>query len=99
MHTRLATRRTSMYSIEGVFDRTDAPADRPRDHLDVRSMGPPNPLAKTLERLPELDDDVVLVQRNDRVPQFLLPKLDDRGYAYESVEREDDVVTLIWRDA
>lgn len=87
-----------MYSIEGVFDQTEAPSDRPREHLDVREMGPPNPLAKTLELLPELDDDVVLVQRNDRVPQFLFPKLEDRGYSYDPIEREEDVITLIWRD-
>ncbi|WP_247728764.1 DUF2249 domain-containing protein [Halovivax limisalsi] len=85
-----------MDSIEAVFEETAAPPDRPREVLDVRDLGPPNPLAKTLELLPELSDETVLVQRNDRVPQFLLPKLDDRGYVYESVEREADVITLIW---
>lgn len=86
-----------MDSIEHVFSETAASADRPRELLDVRDLGPPNPLAKTLELLPDLSDETVLVQRNDRVPQFLLPKLDDRGYVYESIEREEDVVTLIWK--
>ncbi|WP_254862952.1 DUF2249 domain-containing protein [Halovivax gelatinilyticus] len=86
-----------MNSIESIVERSEAPGDRPREELDVRTMGPPNPLAKTLELLPELAENTVLVQRNDRVPQFLLPKLDDRGYAYESFEREDDVITLIWK--
>lgn len=81
-----------------VLERTDAPIDRPREHLDVRSLGPPEPLKRTLELLPELPDETVLVQRNDRAPQFLYPKLDDRGYAYDTIERDEDVVTVIWRD-
>lgn len=80
-----------------VLDRTDAPTDRPREVLDVAALGPPKPLKNTLERLAELDDGTVLVQLNDRVPQMLYPKLDDRGYAYETVEHEAGAVTAIWR--
>ncbi|QCS42820.1 DUF2249 domain-containing protein [Natrinema versiforme] len=87
-----------MPSPTTVVDRTDAPSDRPQETLDVRSLGPPNPLQQTLERLVELPDETVLIQRNDRVPQFLYPKLEDRGYAYETAELEDEVVTVIWRD-
>jgi uncharacterized protein (DUF2249 family) len=79
-----------------VVARTAAPADAPRERLDVRNLGPPKPLANTLERLPELDDDTVLVQVNDRAPQHLYPKLDNRGYDYETVERDEAVVTVIW---
>ena len=86
-----------MQSTDGVVDRTDAPSDRPREVLDVRSLGPPEPLKTTLERLAELPEETVLVQRNDRVPQFLFPKLDDRGYARETLELDDEVVTVIWR--
>ncbi|RKD97131.1 DUF2249 domain-containing protein [Halopiger aswanensis] len=87
-----------MQSPASVVDRTDAPSDRPRETIDVRSLGPPEPLKRTLETLVDLPDETVLVQRNDRVPQFLFPKLEDRGYAHESVELEDDdeVVTVIW---
>ncbi|ELZ16431.1 hypothetical protein C477_15405 [Haloterrigena salina JCM 13891] len=75
-----------MQSPETVVDGTNAPSDRPRTVIDVRSLGPPEPLKNTLEKLVELPDETVLVQRNDRVPQFLFPKLEDRGYAYETVE-------------
>ncbi|AEH37892.1 DUF2249 domain-containing protein [Halopiger xanaduensis] len=87
-----------MQSPASVVDRTDAPTDRPRETIDVRSLGPPEPLKRTLETLVDLSDETVLVQRNDRVPQFLFPKLEDRGYAHESVELEgeDEVVTVIW---
>jgi len=80
-----------------VLAETDAPTDAPVERLDVRSLGPPKPLASTLETLAELDDDVVLLQDNDRAPQHLYPKLDDRGYAYETVETEDATVTVIWK--
>jgi TusA-related sulfurtransferase len=76
---------------------TDAPADTPTERLDVRSLGPPGPLKETLEHLAELDADTVLVQVNDRAPQHLYPKLEDRGYAYETVEQDEATVTVIWQ--
>jgi len=79
-----------------ALERTDAPTDRPIETLDVRSLGPPEPLRQTLELLADLPDETVLVQRNDRAPQFLYPKLDDRGYAHETIETDDAVVTAIW---
>jgi TusA-related sulfurtransferase len=80
-----------------LIEETDAPADEPIEELDVRNLGPPKPLSETLERLAEMDGGV-LVQRNDRAPQHLYPKLDDRGYSYETQETDDAVVTLIWEN-
>ncbi|MUV89587.1 DUF2249 domain-containing protein [Halapricum sp. CBA1109] len=77
---------------------TAAPSDAPTETIDVRTMGPPKPLVETLERLESLDDDTALIQYNDRAPQHLYPKLDDRGYAYETVEESDRTVTVIWAD-
>ena len=81
---------------QAVTDQLGVPADAPRERLDVGNLGPPKPLKNTLERLAELDDDTVLVQLNDRAPQHLSPKLEDRGYEYETAEMEDGVVTAIW---
>lgn len=80
-----------------AIDATAAPGDRPRESLDVRDLPPPQPLQRTLERLTELDSGTVLVQYNDRAPQFLYPKLTDRGYNYDTVETDGRVVTAIWR--
>jgi len=77
---------------------TDAPRDRSHETLDARELPPPQPLQKTLELLPDLDAETVLVQLNDRAPQHLYPKLTDRGYAYETVDTEECVVTVIWDD-
>jgi len=81
---------------ETVLARTDAPTDAPVETLDVRNLGPPEPLRQTLELLAELGDETVLIQSNDRAPQHLYPKLDDRGYSYETVTETDAVTTIIW---
>ena len=82
----------------GIAAATNAPEHRPIERLDVRDLGPPDPLRRTLGSLADLPDGTVLVRRNDRAPQFLYPKLDDRGYRDETVERADAVWTVVWRD-
>jgi len=86
-----------MPEIASYVEEVGAPTDRPIETLDARELPPPQPLKNTLERLADLDDEVVLVQRNDRAPQHLYPQLDDRGYTYETIEGDEQVVTVIWR--
>ena len=87
---------SSQTDLLGRFEGTDVPTDRAVEVLDVRALGPPRPLTETLETLADLDADVVLLQRNDRAPQHLYPQLDDRGFDYETIELEDQVLTAIW---
>lgn len=96
---------------DGRLAATDAPTDRPHKLLDARELPPPQPLKRTLELLAELDDETVLVQLNDRAPQHLYPKLEDRGYRYDTcgarsapedgsgnaATGEDPVVTAVWK--
>lgn len=86
-------------TVEDYIARTDAPADRPRERLDASDLPPPEPLERTLERLADLDEGGLLVQVNDRAPRHLYPRLDERGYRYETVEADGAVATVIWRDA
>ena len=86
-------------ATQSVLEATRAPTDAPAETLDVAAAGPPVPLRRTLERLAELDDDVVLVQQNDRAPQHLYPQLEDRGYVFETVERAEATITVIWRES
>lgn len=84
----------------GVLADAGVPTGGDREYVDVRELPPPKPLRETLERLAELPDETVLVQENDRVPQHLFPKLEDRGYVWESVECDDGtVLTAIWTPA
>lgn len=87
-----------MAITETAVSQTAAPAGRPVELLDARDLPPPKPLRNTLEQLADLDEETVLVQVNDRRPQHLYPKLEDRGYAFESVTLGDDEVTVIWSD-
>lgn len=51
--------------------------------LDVRGLEPPEPMVRTLAALEALAPGGTLVQINARVPQFLLPILVERGWAYD----------------
>ncbi|WP_144905528.1 DUF2249 domain-containing protein [Halobellus captivus] len=86
-------------NVEAHLTELDVPSDRAIDFLDARELPPPEPLQRTMNRLAELDDAHVFVQLNDRVPQFLFPKLDEQGIAYQTVETDEGVVTAIWRPA
>jgi uncharacterized protein (DUF2249 family) len=66
----------------------------PLTWLDVRGLEPPEPMVRTLEALEALPDGHVLVQVNVRVPRFLLPVLDERGFAYAVEEKGPDMVQV-----
>ena len=82
---------------ESYLTDVDAPTDRAIDFLDARELPPPEPLQETMTRLSTLDESSVFVQLNDRVPQFLFPKLDEQGITYRTVEADEGVVTAMWR--
>ena len=63
--------------------------------LDVRDLDPPEPMVRTLDALTRLPRGKTLVQINSRVPQFLLPKLRQRGFVHEIREQADLVRVFI----
>ena len=65
--------------------------------LDVRGLEPPEPMVRTLEALAEMPRGKTLVQINVRVPQYLLPKLAERGFVYDVREQGPDLVRLFIR--
>jgi uncharacterized protein (DUF2249 family) len=74
-------------------------SDQPDDVviLDVRGLEPPEPMVRTLAALEALPADATLVQINVRVPEFLLPQLEQRGFTYEVRKQERDLVRLFIR--
>lgn len=62
--------------------------------IDVRGLEPPEPMVRTLGALETLPEGHTLVQVNVRVPLFLLPLLEERGYEYEIDETRPDRVCL-----
>lgn len=67
--------------------------------LDVRGLEPPEPMVRTLAVLETLPANATLVQINVRVPQFLLPQLEERGFAYEIREERPDLIRVRIRRA
>jgi len=66
-------------------------------YLDVRGLEPPEPMLRTLEAAERLPPGGTLVQINVRVPQFLLPQLEERGFTYEVREQEPGLVRVFIR--
>jgi uncharacterized protein (DUF2249 family) len=65
--------------------------------LDVRGLEPPEPMARTLAALDRLPPGATLVQINVRVPQFLLPMLEERGFTHDVREQEPGLVRVFIR--
>ena len=65
--------------------------------LDVRGLEPPEPMQRTLEALAQLPADASLIQINSRIPHFLLPALDERGFEYVLISEEAGAVTGLIR--
>jgi TusA-related sulfurtransferase len=85
----------------GVTPAPSAPADPDADLivLDVRGLEPPDPMIRTLEALADMPPGRTLVQINVRVPQFLIPKLEERGFTYEVREQSAGLVRIFIRHA
>ncbi|HEY7676391.1 MAG TPA: DUF2249 domain-containing protein [Candidatus Methylomirabilis sp.] len=66
--------------------------------VDARGLEPPQPMQRILEALAALPEGAALRARTDRRPMLLYPKLEERGYRYETREAGDDgYETRIWR--
>ncbi len=80
-------------------EAADAGAEDDVVVLDVRGLEPPEPMVRTLAALESLPPDATLVQINVRVPRFLLPLLEERGFTHEVREQEPDLVRVFIRRA
>ncbi len=67
--------------------------------LDVRGLEPPEPMQRTLEALEAMPRGHTLVQVNSRVPRFLLPELEQRGFQCTVHEEQPEVVRVFIRHA
>ncbi|HKJ02887.1 MAG TPA: DUF2249 domain-containing protein [Longimicrobiales bacterium] len=67
--------------------------------LDVRGLEPPEPMVRTLAALEDLPEHATLLHLNVRVPQLLLPLLEERGCSYEVREQEPELVRVFIRRA
>ncbi|MDP6346570.1 MAG: DUF2249 domain-containing protein [Alphaproteobacteria bacterium] len=78
-----------------MIDGVGAPHWRDRDgwHIDVRGLGPPQPMLEILALLAAVGDGDVIVH-HDREPIFLYPELAERGWRHELVPGDEGEVRL-----
>lgn len=63
-------------------------------HIDVRKLKPPQPMLAVLRLLETAAPGEVVVVHHERVPQFLLPELAERGWAVANMVEETANVRL-----
>lgn len=77
--------------------------DIPVFHLDNRGLEPPQPMVRTLAFLDGHEGmktgELALEIWNERVPAFLLPELDERGFSYEIQDEGHGTVRVRIRKA
>ena len=54
-------------------------------HIDVRKLQPPGPMVAILRLIEELTAAETVVVHHERVPQFLIPELAERGWRIDRV--------------
>ena len=106
--------RVWFYPREMSSNRATAEADAPTEKaghpaessqdagvvvLDVRDLDPPEPMVRTLAALEKLPAGGTLVQVNERVPQFLLPRLEELGFEHSIRDDGAGVVRVFIRRA
>ncbi|RLD86414.1 MAG: hypothetical protein DRJ07_00860 [Bacteroidetes bacterium] len=63
--------------------------------IDVRDLEMPQPMVTILEELVNLPDDHCLYVHHKKIPQFLLPQLDERSYIFLSKEIDVDNTKML----
>lgn len=63
--------------------------------VDVRHLEMPLPMVTILEELEHLKDGQALFVRHKKLPQYLLPELNDRGYHYVAKKIDEHNLNLI----
>jgi uncharacterized protein (DUF2249 family) len=82
--------------VAGSDDQAAAGDEEHARILDVRGLMPPEPLERTLTALEQLGRGERLLHINERIPVFLLPVLDERGYEYALEEADGAVRLTVW---
>lgn len=64
-------------------------------HVDVRMLEMPEPMTTILEELEQLPENNCLFVDHKKVPQFLLPELDERGFDILYNKKSDNHLQLL----
>ena len=65
------------------------------NEIDVRDLEMPMPMVSILEALEQLKEGQALYVHHKKLPQYLIPEMEDRGYKWVSEEIDNDNIKLI----
>lgn len=65
------------------------------DIVDVRDLEMPMPMVTILERLEQLEEGFALYVHHKKLPQYLLPELENRSYSLVSKQIDSNNIKLI----
>jgi len=92
---RNTSSRTKKTPSNEDFDRIKKQFKGKMTEIDVRHLEMPMPMQTILEHIEQLPDDKALFVHHKRVPQFLIPELRKRNYAFVTKEISPDYTYLI----
>ena len=77
------------------FDEVELKFKNRTTEIDVRDLEMPLPMVTILEEIEKLDNNNALYVHHKRLPQYLLPELEERGYSYVYQDIDDSNLKLI----
>ncbi len=80
---------------ELVFEEVEKKLSGKLKEIDVRDLEMPLPMVTILEEVEKLPEGNGLYVHHKRLPQYLLPELEERGFKWVSKEIDNDNVKLI----
>ncbi len=88
-------KKTASGTTELTFEQAEAAFLGKLHEIDVRDLEMPMPMVTILEELEKLDGTTALYVHHKRLPQYLLPELESRGYIYAKKEIDENNVKFI----
>ncbi len=86
---------SELKSEKPLFEAIEKQYAGKMNEVDVRHLEMPMPMVTILEEVEKLGDDRALFVQHKRLPQYLLPELEERGYSWVSKEIDDSNLNLI----
>ena len=77
------------------FDEIELKFKNRTTEIDVRDLEMPLPMVTILEEIEKIGNDNALYVHHKRLPQYLLPELEERGYSFVYLDIDDSSLKLI----
>ncbi len=81
--------------IEMTFEQAEQKFAGKLTEIDVRDLEMPMPMVTILEEIEKIGDGHALYVHHKKLPQYLIPEMEDRGYKWVSNEIDDANIKLI----